>query len=367
VFDKCPRCDYPLTGLPEEHACPECGLRYDQNSRIYRQRGDAVYGLLGGLMGGGWGFFQMLHAYRVSSGWERLLLFLVLCALMISLAWLAHYIYRQKRGRYIAAVADGVLLGHYRLRPRLIPWSNISRVERMRAISGAVLFIRDKRTTIDVAGVFRSPVDADEFAVVSNAYISRGVGQRSGVTAFSELPAPEALAELRQRYELGKTAETLPLQPFRKRTERPFVLLILCCLISALVFYQLRLFWMTVICFAGVAVVMVASIFWLFTGERIPQELRIMERGLCFLRGNELLFSCRWEDFARIRYYPMLGRFIIEHKDRRVLFDVSARQIGKPSFAKSMIKRIMQAKFRHPAPLKTNYENHKHHPNSQRV
>lgn len=28
----CPRCDYDLTGLPDEHICPECGFAYDKHA-----------------------------------------------------------------------------------------------------------------------------------------------------------------------------------------------------------------------------------------------------------------------------------------------------------------------------------------------
>jgi len=34
----CPRCDYELEGLPTVGACPECGLRYDTNSRVWEKR-----------------------------------------------------------------------------------------------------------------------------------------------------------------------------------------------------------------------------------------------------------------------------------------------------------------------------------------
>ncbi len=38
MIDACPRCDYALTGLPAEHACPECGLRYDAGSMVWRRK-----------------------------------------------------------------------------------------------------------------------------------------------------------------------------------------------------------------------------------------------------------------------------------------------------------------------------------------
>jgi len=32
----CPRCDYNLTGLPDEHICPECGFEYDPHAAFMR-------------------------------------------------------------------------------------------------------------------------------------------------------------------------------------------------------------------------------------------------------------------------------------------------------------------------------------------
>ncbi|MBN2445456.1 MAG: hypothetical protein JXO22_01925, partial [Phycisphaerae bacterium] len=34
----CPRCNYSLRGLPARHTCPECGLAYDEESRVWRPR-----------------------------------------------------------------------------------------------------------------------------------------------------------------------------------------------------------------------------------------------------------------------------------------------------------------------------------------
>jgi hypothetical protein len=33
---QCPMCAYSLTGLPENHVCPECGFAYDETMRIWR-------------------------------------------------------------------------------------------------------------------------------------------------------------------------------------------------------------------------------------------------------------------------------------------------------------------------------------------
>jgi hypothetical protein len=35
-IERCLRCDYLQEGLPDEHRCPECGLAYDEHSRVWR-------------------------------------------------------------------------------------------------------------------------------------------------------------------------------------------------------------------------------------------------------------------------------------------------------------------------------------------
>jgi hypothetical protein len=35
---ECARCGYSLKGLPEEYQCPECGLKYDQFTTVWRAR-----------------------------------------------------------------------------------------------------------------------------------------------------------------------------------------------------------------------------------------------------------------------------------------------------------------------------------------
>lgn len=36
-LNTCPNCDYSLKGLPAEHYCPECGLKYDSATRVWTQ------------------------------------------------------------------------------------------------------------------------------------------------------------------------------------------------------------------------------------------------------------------------------------------------------------------------------------------
>lgn len=47
---ECPICHYSLEGLPRDHQCPECGLKYDQRSRVWFGR-DRWFHQLGMIVG----------------------------------------------------------------------------------------------------------------------------------------------------------------------------------------------------------------------------------------------------------------------------------------------------------------------------
>ncbi len=63
---RCPRCGYPLLGLPPVHSCPECGLPYDPYSRMYRLRRKGLGGILMVLVPG---VIIVLTGQLVQPGW----------------------------------------------------------------------------------------------------------------------------------------------------------------------------------------------------------------------------------------------------------------------------------------------------------
>lgn len=123
----CPRCDYSLEGLPAAHACPECGLRYDEHSFVHverRGRGVAV------------GFAVWISLFQLgkevirfqkgagSFDWSALAIAVGVWALC---GW---YIVRTRRGALrIAVLPEGILLHAPPRRPQLVRWSLIDAVE----------------------------------------------------------------------------------------------------------------------------------------------------------------------------------------------------------------------------------------------
>ena len=37
MLTNCPKCNYSLTGLPDEHACPECAFPYERDSLVFAE------------------------------------------------------------------------------------------------------------------------------------------------------------------------------------------------------------------------------------------------------------------------------------------------------------------------------------------
>jgi len=171
MIDACPRCGYSLQGLPCDHNCPECGLRYDAQSAVYRVRDPkAVFGAVGGGTGWLWGGVALFDAYRTVPRPWRVLIILFWIIYLLETAWLMRFFYFLfKAGPLVAVVSDGLFVRLRRLEGELIPWSNIARAAANKNMKSAVLFIRDTKTIRDVAGVFRGPLEVEQFAAQVNA------------------------------------------------------------------------------------------------------------------------------------------------------------------------------------------------------
>lgn len=186
MLECCPRCGYSLRGLPADHACPECGLRYDERSLLFRRRlSGRVWLNLLGFLGGAmivWldlAWFMRLGVWRWPGSPYLALAYLGM------LAWVAVHIWRQWRlGRMVAVLPEGLLFRWDRPAMEWVPWSNISRVVVGPSRLGVVIFLRRERTTRDLWGVFRSRDEAERLVAAADHYlglvgISTGQGEQT--------------------------------------------------------------------------------------------------------------------------------------------------------------------------------------------
>lgn len=160
---ECVGCGYPLNGLPEDHACPECGLSYDAYSTVYRRV--IIYRISFTVMGIG-ACVAILKAFQgsplprfVREHWLMGLLVLVGGGIGIDL-WLHRR--RKNRKEFMAVLPDGLLFRRS-LQDEWIRWTNISRVAYRPGTTGATLFLKAARTTRGVNEYFETPWDAECF------------------------------------------------------------------------------------------------------------------------------------------------------------------------------------------------------------
>ncbi len=173
MLTACPRCDYSLHGLPANHTCPECGLRYDERSLLFRCRPDyRVLLNLGGVVLGSMVLWRELSGIirdgAVRTSWSGLFVL----AFSVALVFMGQYIWRLFRhGRFLAVVPGGMLFRWDRPAMEWVPWSNISRVVVGPGRLGVVIFLRRERTTRELWGVFRARDEAERLVAAADHYL----------------------------------------------------------------------------------------------------------------------------------------------------------------------------------------------------
>lgn len=173
-FDRCPRCDYALRGLPANHACPECGLRFDERCELYRIRNPkAAFTMLlcvvGGVGGSVKGIEHLQH-WATAGPWERLFGIAVVIW-VIAAVLVVRKLYRiYRRGQIVAVTTDGLILRMVGCKDDLIRWERVQSVWlKPRADhkpQTAVLRLRAPDKTQDVGGTynfFPTKPDAERF------------------------------------------------------------------------------------------------------------------------------------------------------------------------------------------------------------
>jgi len=165
MLDTCPQCGYSLQGLPEDHACPECGLRYDRDSEVYKYvNPKALFLGLVGFIGGTGVLVNMVSTFgNISSFWRACMIVSVVVYFGMA-AWFGRYVYRLYRSEPLVAVLpEGLYVRLLRIHGDRIAWTDVSRVAFSRAQKVATLIFLDGRPVLDICGVFASLSDAQRF------------------------------------------------------------------------------------------------------------------------------------------------------------------------------------------------------------
>ncbi|MCP4246338.1 MAG: hypothetical protein GY778_04745 [bacterium] len=174
VFAKCVRCGYSLRGLPARHACPECGLRYDERCALYKVLNPkAVIALWVCIFGGGWVNLKNLPALTSldSVSWWRKVLALFAVMWVVILVFGVWWLVRMyRRGFLVAVTADGLIVRIMGFDGQVIPWTNIGRAAVKDRPEGkpqmASIFLKDKNKHVTIGGpanVFPTRADVERF------------------------------------------------------------------------------------------------------------------------------------------------------------------------------------------------------------
>lgn len=158
---KCPVCNYPLTGLPPAHRCPECGFEYDETTVVFRLRKPwKLYVLLipmaAALLINGWGFF-FLPGDHWQPGWSRSIR--VTCLLLMvtgGVYGLARTWQGNRRGRFIAVSRRSIAVRNYK-DAEPIAWDNLAHINL--TTTPPWLRRREPEKKISLQGLVRTAAD----------------------------------------------------------------------------------------------------------------------------------------------------------------------------------------------------------------
>jgi predicted RNA-binding Zn-ribbon protein involved in translation (DUF1610 family) len=187
VFKKCVRCGYSLRGLPGNHACPECGLRFDERCELYRVTNPKqVLFVWIAIFSGGWVVLKNLpHVpnFAAASAWEKV-------GAVAAVAWFFFVgfgvwflVKRYRRGFEVAVTSDGLIVRLPGFDDELILWDNIGSASFKQIPEGkpqiAEVFFKDKQKNVSIGGIaniFPTPAHVERFVEQVKARIRTAEG-----------------------------------------------------------------------------------------------------------------------------------------------------------------------------------------------
>ena len=186
VFEKCVRCDYLLRGLPANHACPECGLRFDQRCELYRVTNPkVVLAVWAMIFGGGWVSLKGLRSlgnWATASAWQKVGVFAAVAWIILLVTGVWFFSKHYRRGHKVAITGDGLFVHLPGYRDELIPWADIAEasVKPKPKARIATVLLKAKQKELDIGGLynlFPKEGDVERFVAQVNERAHAAAGE----------------------------------------------------------------------------------------------------------------------------------------------------------------------------------------------
>lgn len=140
----CARCGFDLAGLPSRHRCPECGLRYDPESRFFQFKAKAE-----SERQLGYGFFLLVAIWLVAYKQPQLLrdpgLYKISIIILLLLVPDLYRIMLWKRHTVVAISLDEVCIEQPNAEPIFFSWNVIEKASYNRYRGTCVLLNKSSR------------------------------------------------------------------------------------------------------------------------------------------------------------------------------------------------------------------------------
>lgn len=178
MLTHCPECNYDLRGLPADHTCPECGLKYDADCVLARvEFPKAIWlGFAGYVFGGlviarlpflpGGGPFTSTSGFRIS--------FIFLIVFYAVMGWRLRKVVlgMYRRGAVAAVLPEYLLIYPAEFQGARIPWADISRAAANKGTRTVTVFLRRSRSVRDIKDAFATGADCEAFAAAINRRVA---------------------------------------------------------------------------------------------------------------------------------------------------------------------------------------------------
>ena len=178
----CPRCAYPFTGLPEAHQCPECGLPYDAESRMWvgstrmAFKAEWVSLIVGIVFPIIFITIFLLTAIIVQPYRKWFIMFAVLHAALLPFSFYQWRRRQQAPPQFLAIMADGVWYRIQLSQHKFLEWKHVRDIDPIVKRKSLTMFFTNRSVwSVMVDSAFESEGDLRTAAAEMERRVQRHI------------------------------------------------------------------------------------------------------------------------------------------------------------------------------------------------